>query len=367
MNRSKLLCILVEFVIVSVIATTGAATAAPITLKFASFVGPNLQISTSDVCFLRELEKRSQGRVKFETYWDGALLKADNTAEGLKSGLVDVALVPPGYTPTSFPLQTITELIYVAKSPTLAAVAVKELYKTFEPFRKEWENQGLMALYYAPSTPNIIEMRAGYLVRKMEDLKGKRLRAYGTVGAALQSLGATPVSIPAGEIFDALSKGVVDGIGGESFQHATARGQHKYAPAFTDPGMGVLGVLVGAINRKSFDKLPKDIQQLLLKICDDIPQLYGELLAGIEMEGLKKALKDGCTFYILPPDEQARWKSKVVPQLWDNWIEAWEKKGLPAREQFERYRKIVQKFEPSDKYVHPFTKVEEVKKELGLK
>ena len=46
----------------------------------------------------------------------------------------------------------------------------------------------------------------------MEDLKGMKIRGTGTSIKVVEALGATPVAMPQPETYDALQKGVVDGL-----------------------------------------------------------------------------------------------------------------------------------------------------------
>ena len=45
----------------------------------------------------------------------------------------------------------------------------------------------------------------------MEDLKGLKVRSPGSVAGMIKALGATPVSMPMPEVYQALQKGVVEG------------------------------------------------------------------------------------------------------------------------------------------------------------
>ena len=49
-------------------------------------------------------------------------------------------------------------------------------------------------------------------VNKLEDLKGMKIRCTGTSSKIVTHLGATPVAMPQTEAYDALQKGVVDGV-----------------------------------------------------------------------------------------------------------------------------------------------------------
>ena len=49
-------------------------------------------------------------------------------------------------------------------------------------------------------------------VRALEDLKGLKIRATGTTAKIVSALGAAPVAMPMSDSYDALSRGVAQGI-----------------------------------------------------------------------------------------------------------------------------------------------------------
>ena len=48
-------------------------------------------------------------------------------------------------------------------------------------------------------------------MRKLEDLKGLTIRAPGICGDVIKALGGTPAPTPMPEVYEAISKGVIDG------------------------------------------------------------------------------------------------------------------------------------------------------------
>lgn len=73
-------------------------------------------------------------------------------------------------------------------------------------------------------------------VKSLDDLKGLKLRSLGLGGEVFRRLGATPVSIPPGEIFPALQSGVVDGVEFVTPASDIALGLWRVAPNYAYPG-----------------------------------------------------------------------------------------------------------------------------------
>ena len=105
-------------------------------------------------------------------------------------------------------------------------------------------------------------------INSLEDLKGLKMRIPGLGGEVLKRLGGTPVSLPGGELFTALTSGTIDATEWVGPYNDLAFGLYKaakyyYYPGFHEPGT----ILEALINRKAFEKLPKDLQSIVLNAC----------------------------------------------------------------------------------------------------
>jgi len=101
-------------------------------------------------------------------------------------------------------------------------------------------------------------------INSLQDLAGLKMRIAGLGGEAMRRIGVNPVLMPPGEIFPAMSSGAVDAAEWIGPWNDLAFGLFKvakyyYMPAFHEPGAG-LEVIV---NRKAYDALPQDLQQIV--------------------------------------------------------------------------------------------------------
>ncbi len=106
-------------------------------------------------------------------------------------------------------------------------------------------------------------------IRTLDDVRGLRIRAQGIGGEVWRRLGATPVSIPPGEIPTALSTGAIDAVEFLSASNDMALGLHKAAPFYARGGFnkpnGAAELLVA---RSAWDALPQDLRAILQAACD---------------------------------------------------------------------------------------------------
>jgi len=110
-------------------------------------------------------------------------------------------------------------------------------------------------------------------IASLDDLKGKRIRVFGTQGAkAAQHFGASPQTIPAHELYPALQRGVVDGAirapdDAWSFGERDVYKAMIATPMQFAPGSTYIAVRV-------WDKLPPDVQKLLTTTSEEFePQV----------------------------------------------------------------------------------------------
>lgn len=102
-------------------------------------------------------------------------------------------------------------------------------------------------------------------INSLKDLEGLKMRIPGLGGEVLKKAGGTPVNIPGGELFTSLQTGVIDATEWVGPYNDLAFGLYKAAKHYYYPGWHEAGTtLEGIINKKAFDALPEDLQEIVL-------------------------------------------------------------------------------------------------------
>lgn len=285
------------------------------------------------------LEYQFGGRLRFDRYFGQSLHSLNDGWKALRSGLVDVGQIYHIHNQGAFNLFHADGLPFLTNSVVVATQVMEEMYPKY--FKKEVEAQQVH-LAWIPHF-DVQGLICTSPIRKMEDLKGKRIMGFGgeVMRNTLIALGATPVAIPTPDVFIGLQRGVVDGV-------AWAVGSmipwrfHEVAKYVTVTGMSNTAISYG-VNKKKFASLPKDMQKELY---------YNFRLAGNHMsegytkledrgfEGLKAA---GIEIIILDPEEKKRWVA-AGDTVWDRFISENEKKSLPVREFVADFRAAAAKY-----------------------
>jgi TRAP-type C4-dicarboxylate transport system substrate-binding protein len=132
-------------------------------------------------------------------------------------------------------------------------------------------------LYWIPQEFDaIVGIGTTFPAPNPEALKGKKIRTTGLWGEYINVLAATPVSIPWGDVYMAAKLGTVDGwCGGvaslEELKLKEVAKGYVVSPNITlSPGAFL-------INKRSYDALPKDIQDIILKVGHEFDNRLIEL------------------------------------------------------------------------------------------
>ncbi len=302
-----------------------AFSAKVINLKFANFFPPPAKQSKMCEEFIAEVEKRTDGRIKIRYFAGGSLLKAPGIYKGVVSGIADIGFAHIEYTPGRFSVTGACELPLGYPSAWVSNQVANDFYNKFRP--KEWDK--VQVLWMHSSNPNVIICKKP--VRKLEDLKGLTIRAPGIVGNTVAALGATPAPTPMMEVYDAMAKGVIDGVNtpfetlksfrfAEVAKHVTASWQ-----------VGNLYTFYVAMNKNSYNKLSPDLKEIFDRLCGEFKERFALMWNLIDAEGKEFAEKKGVEIIELSPQEAARWKEAAAPVV-KNYVKDMVGKGYSEAE-----------------------------------
>ncbi len=316
--------VLIAF-LVSTSVVASKADAQAIALKYSNFFpAPHANSVIADQ-WCKEVEKRTNGKVKITYYPGGTLTPANQTYDSVVKGIADVGLSCQSYTRGKFPLTEVIDLPLGAKSGYVATKMVNAWYKKFNP--KEYDETQVMYLH--AHGPGILHTKKP--VNKLEDMKGLKIRSTGLSAKVVQALGGSPVGMPMSEAYDALSKGVADGI--LSPNEALKGWKLGEVTAFTteDYGSAYSTAFFVVMNKTKWNALPQDVKTTIEKINEEWIEKQGKVWDDIDIEGKDSAIKLGMKFIALSKEEDARWAKAVRPIL-DEYVQSMKAKNLPGDE-----------------------------------
>ncbi len=273
----------------------------------------------------REVEARSGGKVRITMFYGGTLTPADKCYDGVVNGISDIGMSVLSYSMGRFPLSEVLDLPLGSRSGQVATRLANDFYRKFTP--KELAD--VKVLYLHGHGPGLLHSKTP--VRTIEDLKGMKIRATGTTAKIVSALGGVPVAMPMSESYDAISRGVAQGIVcpveslqgwklGEVIKHTTQDFGAAYSVTF-----------FVVMNKAKWDSLPADVQKVIEQVSEEWIGKTGSAWDEMDTAGAAFAAGLGSSVIALSAQENARW-AKAVEPLFDEYVKEKSAKGLPAAE-----------------------------------
>ena len=100
-------------------------------------------------------------------------------------------------------------------------------------------------------------------IKSLDDLKGLKMRIPGFAGEIMAKLGLTVTNIAPGELYTSLERGTIDALEWVGPGMDIKMGFHKVAPYYYTGWHEPATELQFLVNKKKFNKLPADLQQIL--------------------------------------------------------------------------------------------------------
>ena len=303
----------------------GEAAAKIYKLTYSIFFPPMHIQAKTGMDWAAEVEKRSGGRIQITVHPGGSLTKADQCWQGVLSGISDLGMSCFAYTPGRFPLLEALDLPLGWPDGLTATRVATALAAKYNPA----EIQGAKILYVHAHGPGILATKKP--VRALADLKNMRIRGTGLSAGIATALGATAVGMPQPETYDALQKGVVEGT---FCPIETLKGwkQGEVIEFITDTkAIGYTTAMFVAMNQKSWDALPADLQQIVADVSAEFVDKHGQAWNLADAEGLEFVQGLNREIIALAPEEEALWKAQVAPIV-EKYLAQSAEKGLPGAE-----------------------------------
>lgn len=238
----------------------GGAEAAPkpVTLNYANFPPAATFPCVQMEHWKAEVEKRTDGQVKINTYPGGTLLGAKDIFDGVIAGTADIGNFAMSYQPGRFPVSEAMDLPHFFPNAKTASLILADLITTFKP--AEFDKVKVLTVFTCP--PSVVMSTKE--VKALADLKNLPLRSSGTGAEVMKRLGAAPVAMPQSDVPDALQKGVVKGnvSSGEVLKDMNYA---SYCPFVFKTDLCVISFAV-VMNKAKYDALPADVK----KVLDDL-------------------------------------------------------------------------------------------------
>jgi len=165
-----------------------------------------------------------------------------------------------------------------------------------------------------------------------EDLKGMKLLCpTAATTYAVQQVGAIPTAMEQAELYEALTRGLLDGLVVSISDTYTLK-LHEACKYLTYIGLGATGGFPLAMNLDVWNSFPPDIQKIILEASDEHLRYFQDAVEELDLRFGKALREEGATFSALSPEQIQSFKDLgVVDYCIDQWV-----KVKPEQEQERR-------------------------------
>ncbi len=317
-----------------------------VTLKVHHFLAPN---ATSQKMLLgpwcEKIAKESANRIKCQIY---PAMQLGGTPPQLfdqaKDGIADIVWTVPTYQAGRFMKSEVFELPFMIKSAEGGSRAFWEYLQQYS--LDEFKGTRILMAHVHDGA----ELHfASKQVKTLEDLKGLKVRAPTRLGTRmLSALGATPIQMPAPQVQEAISKGVVDGasLPWEVVPGIKVNEVTKFH-AETGPGQRKMSntIFVVAMNEAKYNSLPADLKKVIdANSGAEASAWAGKVWDSTIAPGRKSATDRGNTVNVLSAEEYQRWV-KATDIVTQDWLKDVAAKGIDSKQLLETAKALLGQYD----------------------
>ncbi len=277
----------------------------PMILK-AAIDNPSTDIKARTIKRMGDLiEKKSDGRVKFEYFYGGSLIKKPAFVDGVAKGIADISTGPTGFVSGKIPELSPFEIFGaydLSKYPDMTKAIWPTLTELFAR-----ENIYPIMLQYTGN--NIFCHRTKFL-KTPADWKGLKMRMAGRWQSTLAEMwGASPLFMPPGDLYLVLQRGTVDGFL-LIFDIVYGLKLYEVAPYITDTALSNTIEPV-TMNLDKWKALSKEDQAIFKSVAKEVEFWnHGETLKVVE-DIKKDIMAKGGKIYELNKEEKSLYMKDV--------------------------------------------------------
>jgi TRAP-type C4-dicarboxylate transport system substrate-binding protein len=146
-------------------------------------------------------------------------------------------------------------------------------------------------------------------------LKGLKIRATGQLADIIKTLGGLPVPLPMPDVYEALRRGVIDGVTVDlsTLKYWKFAEVTKYVTAYWQLGTGITFYYV--MNKSKWNALSADHQKIFTEVASAAREKQAALWDSMDIEGVDLFKSKGGEVISLSDAEAAKWIKAVEPVI----------------------------------------------------
>lgn len=283
--------------------------AGPIVLKGITAFPKNHLANDPVHIFVAKVNQRAKGKLKIDWLGGPEVIKSFDQVHAVKAGTIDMLLY--------YPFPYMKPLVPVAEAKALSELTQWEERKSgaydllCEILAKKVNAKDLGSFHSVIG----YHIYTNKKIEKIEDFNGMKIRAQPLYVPLLKALGATPVTMPAPEIYTAMERGVVDGFMWPK-TGMISWGLQEVTKYVIEPSIFRMGQ-AALMNLDKWNKLPKDSQEIIMDVMQDVEYIGAmrNIMIAEYEDGVRR--KAGMQYLQLPPEDAEKFVAIAYEKTWE--------------------------------------------------
>jgi len=295
------------------------------------------------VRLFNEIEEKTDGRLKINTYWSGMHPYDDyDMLKALSDGSAEIVYFLSGYLSAVEPIFAVDSMpLMIPTAPMAAWAIISDMWGDYTGDKNSsilerllQENWGATMVHNMPASPQRIFTR-GFDVPDMYSLKGAKIRTYNPeLAKFVEIMGGTPVPIAFAEVYTSLATNLIDGlITSTAFGHSGGIFDYCDVINMWEISQSTDGMVASL---DALAALPDDVREIFLSVMRE-SALKPEMLDHDLNEEVVKVLKSEGVKVVTPNfDDWSAVREVCKEQIWDAWLERVGPNGQLLLDQIDR-------------------------------
>jgi TRAP-type C4-dicarboxylate transport system substrate-binding protein len=274
------------------------------------------------------VNSKSGGRLRIDWVGGPEAVPLFQGADAVGKGLFDLLITAPAFVAPSVPEAT---ALYLREDLSLRDLHSSGIVKSLDSICREKigatligmpaGGQGVGFTFFTRLPP-----------KDLEFFRGRRIRTTPLFTPLLKALGSSTVTVTPAEVYPALERGVVDGVGWpligivERKFHEVAK--YMLMPAF----YAVRSVLL--MNARAFERIPAALRKVLLESISETEDYAYKLFKDESEREIDQIRKEGVVVVNLPLAEGRKYVQLANDAMWEQVIKDSPKNGPRLKDLF---------------------------------
>jgi C4-dicarboxylate-binding protein DctP len=292
----------------------------------------------------RRVAEQTDHELRIIEGYAGSIASVSETLEAVQVGILDIGGFCTCFEPAKMFLHNFQYFVPFGPQDAQASIRIaRQVYDAYP-----WLNDVMVTDYnqaiIALSGFDNYHLGTVDAWDSIEDLQGVKIAGAGPNLPWLEFAGVVPVQSALPDGYMSMSTGVYSGW----LMYPSSYFAYKYhepAPYYTLIGFGAMGgAAVITMNQRSLDRLPEEIQRIVIEVGRDYESWAAQLLDERQLQGLRDLENAGAFVRTLSYESRKGWAESLIDFPKAMALEA-NSRGLPGYEVLITYLDLIEKSE----------------------